>query len=131
MGTFVLFLGPFVARCAVAAAQCRSCDFPVFGPRAFQQCASMGKDVYLSWPVLSVLNKVKAEVFVWGVGTAVGHLPSFLLSRYAGQRGAAPLLDRFKGFSVFIGGGFLFFLLASVLLLLLFGVIFITNKHGM
>lgn len=114
MGTFVLFLGPFVARCATAASHCRSTDFAVFGPRAFQ-CASTGGNAV---GPMSVLNKVKWEVLVWGVGTAVGHLPSFMLSRYAGQMKAAPFMERLKRFSAFIGGGLLFFLLASVLIIL-------------
>lgn len=109
MGTFVLFLGPFVARCSTAAAQCRSTAFAVFGPRAFTCQGPAGPH-----GLLAVLNKVKWEVLVWGCGTAVGHLPSFTLSRYAGQLEAAPLMNRLKRFGVFMGSGLLFFTLASV-----------------
>lgn len=113
VGTFLLFLGPFVARCATAANYCRSVDFPVFGPKAFT-CNSTASTNY---DVLAILNKVKWEVFIWGLGTAFGYLPSFVLTRYAGKRGAAPLLEKLVPLSNLMGviG---FFYLASVSMIL-------------
>jgi hypothetical protein len=114
MGTFVLFLGPFIAACASAASKCKSVDFAVFGPRAFSCPSSTSPPLGTQYGVLAILNKVKWEVFVWGVGTAVGHLPGFVLSSYAGHLKAAPLLDRFKKFGACVGSGLLFFSLACV-----------------
>lgn len=89
LGTFLLFLGPFIAKCATTAHSCRSVDFQVFGPRAFS-CSSTGSTGY---GPLDVLNKIKVEVLLWGLGTAFGYLPTFLLARLAGQKRSAPLLE--------------------------------------
>lgn len=33
--TFVLYLGPFIAKVTLAATECNSVDFPLTGPQAF------------------------------------------------------------------------------------------------
>ena len=33
--------------------------------------------------ILSVLSKVKLEAFMWGIGTAIGELPPYLMARAA------------------------------------------------
>ena len=106
VGTFLLFLGPFVAKTTMTANACRSVDFPVFGQKAFT-CTTRDSSMY-SLP--AVLNKVKFEVFVWGVGCAFGYLPAFLLSKYAGQRQAAPFLQKLNRLYGVLGPlGFFYF----------------------
>lgn len=98
--TFVLYLGPHIALFTIKAMQCgrvdlksasydtiqlkrgpswldKSCE--QFGPPLFQ--SSHGLRV----PISSILPKVQMEAILWGVGTTLGELPPYFISR-AGKR---------------------------------------------
>lgn len=98
--TFVLYLGPHIAMFAVRASQCGRVDFkavnydtPQWGyPSSWQHkdCSELGPplfprqglDSYVV-PVLKVLLQVQLEAVLWGVGTAIGELPPYFVSRAA------------------------------------------------
>lgn len=77
--TFLLFLGPFIARVTTAAYVCMSLGFPLFGLESLLCPAGVyeKKDIAF-W---MVLNKIKWESFAWGLGTAIGELPPYLVAR--------------------------------------------------
>lgn len=98
--TFVLYLGPHIAMFAVRASQCGRVDFklkpydtPQWGfPSSWQhkECFELGEPLFpkLSTdgyvvPVFKVLLQVQLEAVLWGVGTAIGELPPYFVSRAA------------------------------------------------
>lgn len=80
--TFVLFLGPFIAKVAVVAQECGSLDFAVHGPNAFN-CEE--NDYFSDISLGAIYSKVLFESFAWGAGTAIGELPPYFVAR-AGKR---------------------------------------------
>lgn len=77
--TFLLFLGPFIARVTTAAYVCRSIAFPLFGVDSLLCPMEPFEKVSLS--LLMIVNKIKWEAFAWGLGTALGELPPYLIAR--------------------------------------------------
>lgn len=101
--TFVLYLGPHIAMFALKAAQCGRVDlktapydtaqfgFPStwlhqncshFGQPNFPRLPTEGLESYMV-PVFKVLVQVQLEVILWGIGTAIGELPPYFVSRAA------------------------------------------------
>ncbi|KAI9114832.1 hypothetical protein K1719_013845 [Acacia pycnantha] len=101
--TFVLYLGPHIALFTIKAMQCGRVDLKSapydtiqlnrgpswldkecseFGPPLFQ--SADGSHVSLS----SILSQVQVEVVLWGVGTAIGELPPYFISRAARLSGS-------------------------------------------
>ncbi|GLU08859.1 hypothetical protein SLE2022_257430 [Rubroshorea leprosula] len=101
--TFVLYLGPHIALFTIKAMQCgrvdlksapydtiqlkrgpswldKSCE--EFGPPLFQ--SSHGLQV----PLSNILPKVQMEAILWGVGTTLGELPPYFISRAASMSGS-------------------------------------------
>lgn len=77
--TFLLFLGPFIARVTTAAYVCKSVSFPLFGLESLLCPAGIyNKSEITIW---MIMNKVKWESFAWGLGTAIGELPPYLIAR--------------------------------------------------
>ena len=77
--TFLLFLGPLIARATTAAYICKTTGFAMIG---------VGKMTCPNEPyvrgavtILSVFVKTFPEVFAWGLGTAIGELPPYLIAR--------------------------------------------------
>lgn len=81
--TFVLFLGPFIARVATAAYECGSLDFATRGPHEFR-CPD-GPTTAIT--ILMIAQKVRWEAFFWGFGTAIGELPPYFVARAAALAG--------------------------------------------
>lgn len=77
--TFVLFLGPFIARVTSAAYICKTVDFTLTGKESL--LCPIGDYSKLNVTIWMILNKVKWEAFAWGLGTAIGELPPFLIAR--------------------------------------------------
>ncbi|MFQ6628240.1 hypothetical protein Gotur_007710 [Gossypium turneri] len=98
--TFVLYLGPHIALFTIKAMQCGRIDLKSapydtiqlkrvpswldkpcreFGPPLFS--SSHGSRV----PISSILPQVQIEAILWGLGTALGELPPYFISR-AGVR---------------------------------------------
>jgi hypothetical protein len=86
--TFVLYLGPFIAKATVAAYECGSTRFSLYGPEAFV-CPPPGADPGPPPSPWSIFWRVQSAALFWGVGTALGELPPYFVARAArlsGQR---------------------------------------------
>lgn len=77
--TFLLFLGPLIARVATAAHVCKTVDFPLDGPHAMLCPSGVYEKVAPTF--LMILSKIKWEAFAWGLGTALGELPPYVVAR--------------------------------------------------
>jgi len=94
--TFVLYLGPHIARVTMAAYDCNSTDFDLYGENRFLCPSSsisspnistitgaMVASSMHSATLWNILMKVQFEGFMWGAGTAIGELPPYFVSRAA------------------------------------------------
>ncbi|KAE9455794.1 hypothetical protein C3L33_12307, partial [Rhododendron williamsianum] len=94
--TFVLYLGPHIALFTLKATQCGRVDIKSapydtiqlkrgpswldkncieFGPPMFSSLESMRV------PLSSILPQIQMEAILWGLGTALGELPPYFISR--------------------------------------------------
>lgn len=106
MHTFVLYLGPHIALFTIKAMQCGRVDLKSApydtiqlkkGPSWLDKdCSEFGPPLFpslhgLRVPLSSILPHVQIEAVLWGVGTAIGELPPYFISR-AGMRNIACFL---------------------------------------
>ncbi|KAJ2786557.1 hypothetical protein GGI15_001432 [Coemansia interrupta] len=87
--TFVLFLGPHIARVTMTAYECGHTTFAVYGRSAFQ-CYSVvpaASEAASSVLFSAILHKVILESLCWGAGTAIGELPPYFIARAASAAG--------------------------------------------
>jgi membrane protein YqaA with SNARE-associated domain len=82
--TFVLYLGPHIAQVAMAATSCNTLDFATSGPLAYKCTLQPNAQPPTVW---DIFLKVQMACFLWGVGTAIGELPPYFMSRAAAQAG--------------------------------------------
>uniref|UniRef100_A0A6B2G0Y5 Vacuole membrane protein 1 (Trinotate prediction) n=1 Tax=Myxobolus squamalis TaxID=59785 RepID=A0A6B2G0Y5_MYXSQ len=75
--TFVLYLAPFIASVTMAAWECNSVRFPPPYPHKITCPTEPDKIAMNIW---KIALKVKMEAFAWGLGTAIGELPPYLLA---------------------------------------------------
>ncbi|XP_012069605.1 vacuole membrane protein KMS1 isoform X2 [Jatropha curcas] len=100
--TFVLYLGPHIALFTIKAMQCGRVDLKsaVYdtiqlkrGPSWLDKdCSEFGDPVFpsshgLRVPLSSILPQVQIEAVLWGLGTALGELPPYFISRAASISG--------------------------------------------
>jgi len=78
--TFVLYLGPYIAKVTLTATECGSINFNTHGPGSF--VCPEGEDA-VSVTYWEILRKVQFEAFLWGLGTAIGELPPYFVARAA------------------------------------------------
>ncbi|KAJ4956838.1 hypothetical protein NE237_013621 [Protea cynaroides] len=101
--TFVLYLGPHIALFTIKAMQCGRIDLKTApydtiqlkrSPSWLQKdCSEYGPPVFASLhgsrvPLSSILPQVQLEAILWGVGTALGELPPYFISRAAQASGS-------------------------------------------
>nr|KAJ0186829.1 hypothetical protein LSAT_V11C900478130 [Lactuca sativa] len=94
--TFVLYLGPHIAFFTIKAMQCGRVDLKSVvydtiklnrSPTWLQKdCSEFGPPFFLSSqgvqvPLSSILPQVQVEAILWGLGTALGELPPYFISR--------------------------------------------------
>jgi len=77
--TFVLYLGPHIAKVTLTATECNTINFDETGPNSFICPLGEGPGVTY-W---EILRKVQLEAFLWGMGTAIGELPPYFVARAA------------------------------------------------
>ncbi|KAI5076502.1 hypothetical protein GOP47_0008567 [Adiantum capillus-veneris] len=103
--TFVLYLGPHIAMFTLKATLCGRVDLKTaaydtaifgigpsweskdcldYGAALYPKAASSGR---YSVPLLDILQQVHWEAVLWGVGTALGELPPYFVSRAARRSG--------------------------------------------
>ncbi|KAI6215040.1 Ectopic P granules protein 3 [Aphelenchoides besseyi] len=86
--TFLIYLGPHIARVTLAAFECNSLDFPEPPYPEEVTCPVEAASGAIS--LWSIINKVRLECFMWGAGTALGELPPYFMARAARLSGREP-----------------------------------------
>ncbi|WVZ53831.1 hypothetical protein U9M48_004721 [Paspalum notatum var. saurae] len=102
--TFVLYLGPHIALFTIKAVQCGRVDLKMapydtiqlkVGPSWLdKKCSEFGSPVYppsphsVRIPVFDLLPQIQPEAVLWGIGTALGELPPYFISRAARLSGS-------------------------------------------
>lgn len=90
--TFVLYLGPHIGFFTIKAVQCGRVDLKSAtydtiqlkrGPSWLEKdCSEFGPPLFTSRvPLSSILPMVQVEAILWGIGTALGELPPYFISR--------------------------------------------------
>ncbi|KAL4296641.1 hypothetical protein GQ457_12G003280 [Hibiscus cannabinus] len=100
--TFVLYLGPHIALFTIKAMQCGRVDLKTApydtiqlkrGPSWLDKsCEEFGPPLFSTSdgsrvPLSSILPQVQMEAILWGIGTALGELPPYFISRAARESG--------------------------------------------
>eukprot|EP01103_Thecamoeba_quadrilineata_P013932 TRINITY_DN4010_c0_g1_i2.p1 TRINITY_DN4010_c0_g1~~TRINITY_DN4010_c0_g1_i2.p1 ORF type:complete len:391 (-),score=46.53 TRINITY_DN4010_c0_g1_i2:104-1246(-) len=78
--TFVLYLGPHIAKVTLTATECNSVNFLTEGPNSFL-CPP--PELQTNVEFWDILYKVQLEAILWGFGTALGELPPYFIARAA------------------------------------------------
>ncbi|CAN6916252.1 unnamed protein product [Brassica oleracea] len=101
--TFVLYLGPHIALFTLKATQCGRIDlkYAPYDTIQFKRvpswleksCSEFGPPLIVSAagsrvPLTSILPQVQLEAILWGIGTALGELPPYFISRAASLSGS-------------------------------------------
>jgi hypothetical protein len=87
--TFVLYLGPHIAKVTLAASECSY--FPDMHPNKweftdFLPCSAPATP-QLQVSFWTILLNIQLEAFMWGLGTAIGELPPYFMARAAAEAG--------------------------------------------
>ncbi|GBP74589.1 Vacuole membrane protein 1, partial [Eumeta japonica] len=80
--TFLLYLGPHIARVTLAAYACGSVDFPQ-PPYPDDIICPTEVDPKYAVSIWNIMAKVRLESMMWGMGTALGELPPYFMARAA------------------------------------------------
>lgn len=86
--TFLLYLGPHIAKVTLAAYECKSVEFPEPPYPDEIVCPKTASTVLMT--IWIIVKKVRVEAFMWGAGTAIGELPPYYLARSAMLTGVDP-----------------------------------------
>lgn len=91
--TFVLYLGPHIAKVTLVAYECNA--LPAMLPsrwtyQSFSDCPTSSPEPISLWTILSA---VQLEAVLWGLGTAIGELPPYFISRAARAAGKVDQWD--------------------------------------
>ncbi|KAK9876353.1 hypothetical protein WA026_012662 [Henosepilachna vigintioctopunctata] len=86
--TFLLYLGPHIARVTLAAYECNSTNFPEPPYPDDIICPEDSSASYVT--IFSIMAKVRLEAMCWGAGTALGELPPYFMARAARLSGIDP-----------------------------------------
>ena len=86
--TFILYLGPHIAKVVLVANECNA--LPVYVPNRwrfdhFETCKRIKGQAPLTF--LELYKAVFLEAFLWGAGTAIGELPPYFVARAASKAG--------------------------------------------
>jgi len=79
--TFLLYLGPHIAKVTLAAWECGSLDFPEPPYPETILCPKDGQKGVVN--ILTIMSKVRLEAVMWGAGTAIGELPPYFMAKAA------------------------------------------------
>ena len=78
--TGLLFLFPYIIDISLASEECNSLNFDIIGEHKFQCKELNNTEVTL----LGLFLKVLPTTLLWGLGTAIGEIPPYFLSRSIG-----------------------------------------------
>ncbi|KAH0784551.1 hypothetical protein KY290_004149 [Solanum tuberosum] len=104
--TFVLYLGPHIALFTIKSVSCGRVDIKSApydtiqlrsGPSWLDKdCSEFGPPLFslpgARVPLTSILNQIQLEAILWGIGTALGELPPYFISRAASISGREGVL---------------------------------------
>ena len=107
--TFVLYLGPHIALFTIKSVHCGRVDLKIApydtiqlktGPSwVDRDCSEFGPPLYAfpdsQVPLSSILPQVQLEVILWGIGTALGELPPYFISRAGNYSSKLLVLSHF------------------------------------
>lgn len=85
--TFLLYLGPHIARVTLAAYECGGLNFPE-PPYPNDIICPAEVDPNYAVSIWNIMAKVRVESMMWGIGTALGELPPYFMARAARLSGA-------------------------------------------
>merc|ERR1712226_1078799 len=95
--TFLLYLGPFIAKVTLAAYECETTNFqPEVYPDKILCPGEKGTYQTMAISLLTIMSKVRLESFMWGAGTAIGELPPYFMARAARLAGLKEARDHKK-----------------------------------
>ncbi|KAJ8768346.1 hypothetical protein K2173_021499 [Erythroxylum novogranatense] len=109
--TFALYLGPHIALFTIKAMQCGRVDLKNAPYDTIQlnrvpswlhkECHEFGEPLFplsngLSVPLFKILLQVQMEAILWGVGTAIGELPPYFISRAGSKSDTMEELDAYS-----------------------------------
>jgi len=80
--TFILYLGPHIAKVTLSAYECNSVNFPE-PPYPDEIICPSTVSASTVITILTIVSKVRLESFLWGAGTAIGELPPYFMARAA------------------------------------------------
>ncbi|XP_047517165.1 vacuole membrane protein 1 [Pieris napi] len=80
--TFLLYLGPHIARVTLAAYECGGLNFPS-PPYPNDIICPTEIDPQYTVSIWNIMAKVRIESMMWGMGTALGELPPYFMARAA------------------------------------------------
>ncbi|CAH2986227.1 unnamed protein product [Chilo suppressalis] len=80
--TFLLYLGPHIARVTLAAYECGGLNFPE-PPYPNDIICPTEIDPNNAVSIWNIMSKVRVESMMWGIGTALGELPPYFMARAA------------------------------------------------
>ncbi|CAH0696560.1 unnamed protein product [Spodoptera exigua] len=80
--TFLLYLGPHIARVTLAAYECGALNFPE-PPYPNDIICPAQIDPNNTVSIWNIMSKVRIESMMWGIGTALGELPPYFMARAA------------------------------------------------
>lgn len=86
--TFVLYLGPYIAKVAMVANECNK--VPEFLPSKFAYQSFAPCEKWQDKPTIGIFDiylTVALEAFLFGLGTAIGELPPYFVARAASLAG--------------------------------------------
>lgn len=81
--TFLLYLGPHIAKVTMAAYECHSTDFKEPPYPNEMVCPDTTTASTMAVTIFTIMAKVRFEAFMWGAGTALGELPPYFMARAA------------------------------------------------
>jgi len=114
--TFIMYLAPHVALFTIKAVQCGRVDLKSAPYDTIllerrpswleKDCLQFGPPIYHETiPFSKILQEVYLEAILWGIGTALGELPPYFLSRTASMSGR--IIDELEDLDASISEGFL------------------------
>ncbi len=80
--TFVLYLGPWIAKFTMAVNECNAIPQMLPNKWTFTHFAKCSQNSQHEVPLYLIYLHVFFEAFLWGLGTAIGELPPYLVARF-------------------------------------------------
>lgn len=86
--TGLLFLFPLIINTSLSALKCGNTDFYLYGNTSMicQTNLPISNDTTANYITLSVFIKLLHPIIFWGIGTAIGEIPPYWISKYSSNK---------------------------------------------